>query len=128
MELSEDKYLTMTEHAIRHLEIMLKAYSKSPSGIAKLINSILIVPDDYTCENFKTDFPKASATVRQHNKFISSKRFEFELLSASFDNYLNLTLKYICHLDDDDLEQWEEYIFKADYFESNWVATTLVDD
>ena len=55
------------EHIKKHLPIMLKAYFSQYGGIHALINQLIIIPDMYNCEHFKTDLPNATKAFLKHN-------------------------------------------------------------
>jgi hypothetical protein len=111
--------------AKEHLERIIKDYSKSSKGINNLINSILIIPDEYNGEDLKTDLPNASRIVSRHNIFISTSKLKFELLSASFDKNFNLKLRYICEVLDDEIEYQDDFIFDLRLKDGVWKAKRL---
>ena len=83
------------EHVKKHLPIMLEAYFSQYGGLHLLINKLIIIPDMYGCEDVKTDLPNATKALLKHNSYISTKKYACELLSATFNKEVQLTLGYI---------------------------------
>ena len=92
------------EHIKKHLPIMLKAYFSQYGGLHPLINKLIIIPDMYGCEYIKTDLPNATKVILKHNSYISTKKYAYELLSATFDKEVQLTLGYtVEHVDSNEI-------------------------
>lgn len=111
------------EHTKKHLPIMLKAYFSQYGGLHFLINKFLIIPDMYGCEDVKTDLPNATKALLKHNRYISTKKYTYELLSATFDNEFQLTLGYIVeHVDSS-----ENLMVYVEQKNAGWEVTSIKD-
>lgn len=115
--------IEIEEHTKKHLPIMLKAYFSQYGGLHSLINKLIIIPDMYNCEHVKTDFPNATKVYLKHNSYISTKKYLYELLSATFDKELKLTLGYIVeHVDSN-----ESFMVYVELTKTGWHVNSIED-
>lgn len=122
---SPEKFMEIVEHVKQYIPIMLNMYEKKTRGIHHLINALLIVPDEYNLEHFKTDLPKASRIVESHNKFMSANKYSFELLSASFNSNLMFKLTYFGELIETEIDDEYEFTIEVEYNGKEWSVISL---
>ena len=85
---------------------ILENYFKFNNRHCDLINNFIIIPDEYGCEDLKTDLPRASMAANKHNIHLSTDEFAFEICGLKFNKMLTPTYKYLvdCKYEDLTLE------------------------
>ena len=100
----------------QHVSRMLETYNTNSKGLHELINHFIVVPS-WNREHLKTDLPKAEKALYRHNRFMSTKKFSYELISVELIAFFNLKLFYFVRSRQEEID----LIINAKIISNEWV-------
>jgi hypothetical protein len=117
---SKDK--SIEAHIEIYLPLMLTTYFNEKMKIYDFINHLIIIPNHYNNEHIKTDIPISSKLIYEHNKFLSTNRFSYELTCSKFNENSNIQHKYIV----DCIEEYLSFSIVIEFNKKTWKVIEII--